>query len=77
MEFMWNIPYGFLVEIPCGMVESTWNIGGKKSPKWVRSQPKHVPCGIGGQGKDLGLILKVGCMEIISSETYMGGYAQL
>jgi hypothetical protein len=25
MEFMWNIPYGFLVEIPCGMVESTWN----------------------------------------------------
>jgi len=19
MEFMWNIPYGFLVEIPCGM----------------------------------------------------------
>ena len=53
MEFMWNIPYGFLVEIPYGMVESTWNIGGKKSPKWVRSQPKHIPCGIGGQGKDL------------------------
>ena len=25
MEFMWNIPYGFLVEIPYGMVESTWN----------------------------------------------------
>jgi hypothetical protein len=55
-------------------MESTWNIGGKKSPKWVRSQPKHIPCGmgrfhveqhgfhmdstwipcgIGGQGKDL------------------------
>ena len=47
MEFMWNIPYGFLVEIPCGMVESTWNIGGKKSPKWVRSQPKHIPYGMG------------------------------
>ena len=53
MEFMWNIPYGFLVEIPYGMVESTWTIGGKKSPKWVRSQPKQIPCGIGGQGKDL------------------------
>jgi len=52
MEFTWNIPYRFLVEIPCGMVESTWNIGGKKSPKWVRSQPKHIPCGIRGQGKD-------------------------
>jgi len=35
------------VEIPCGMVESTWNIGGRKSPKWVRSQPKHIPCGMG------------------------------
>jgi len=28
-------------------MESTWNIGGKKSPKWVRSQPKHIPCGMG------------------------------
>ena len=27
--------------------ESTWNIGGKKSPKWVRSQPKHIPCEMG------------------------------
>jgi hypothetical protein len=27
--------------------ESTWNIGGRKSPKWVRSQPKHIPCGMG------------------------------
>jgi len=45
MEFMWNIPYGFQVEISYGMVESTWNIGGRKSPKWVRSQPKHIPCG--------------------------------
>ena len=42
-----RIPPGFHVEIPCGMVESTWNIGGRKSPKWVRSQPKHIPCGMG------------------------------
>jgi len=28
-------------------MESTWNIGGRKSPKWVRSQPKHIPYGIG------------------------------
>ena len=34
-------------------MESTWNIGGRKSSKWVRSQPKHIPCGIRGQGKDL------------------------
>jgi hypothetical protein len=47
MEFMWKIPHGFQVEIPYGMVESTWNIGGRKSPKWVRSQPKHIPCGMG------------------------------
>jgi hypothetical protein len=41
--------------IPCGNsmwnggihMESTWNIGGRKSPKWVRSQPKHIPCGMG------------------------------
>ena len=73
MEFMWKFhvegwnSYGI-------HKESTWNIGGKKSPKWVRSQPKHIPCGmgrfhveqhgfhmdstwipcgIGGQGKDL------------------------
>jgi len=28
-------------------MESMWNIGGRKSPKWVRSQPKHIPCGMG------------------------------
>jgi len=54
MEFMWKIPHGIHVEIPYGMVESTWNpphsmwnIGGRKSSKWVRSQPKHIPCGMG------------------------------
>jgi hypothetical protein len=62
MESTWNPPH------------SMWNIGGRKSPKLVRSQPKHIPCGmgrfhveqhgfhidstwipcgIGGQGKDL------------------------
>jgi len=35
MESTWNPPY------------SMWNIGGRKSPKWVRSQPKHIPCGMG------------------------------
>jgi len=51
VEMGWNL---------CGMVESTrnppysmWNIGGRKSPKWVRSQPKHIPCGIRGLVKDL------------------------
>jgi hypothetical protein len=65
MESTWKIPHGIHVEIPYGMVESTWNpphsmwnIGGRKSPKLVRSQPKHIPCGIGGQGKDLSSSLK-------------------
>ena len=59
VESTWNPPHS-MWKIPCGMVESTWNpphsmwnIGGRKSPKWVRSQPKHIPCGIRGHGKDL------------------------
>jgi len=36
-----------------------WNIGGRKSPKWVRSQPKNILCGIGGHGKDLPRMLRM------------------
>jgi len=35
VESTWNPPH------------SMWNIGGRKSSKWVRSQPKHIPCGMG------------------------------
>jgi hypothetical protein len=27
---------------------SMWNMGGMESPKWVGSQPKHIPYGMGG-----------------------------
>ena len=42
---IWN--GGIHMESTRNPPHSMWNIGGRKSPKWVRSQPKHIPCGMG------------------------------
>jgi len=47
VEMGWNLCEKFHMKSTWNPPHSMWNIGGRKSPKWVRSQPKYIPCGMG------------------------------
>jgi hypothetical protein len=51
-----------------------WNINGRKSPKWVKSHPKHIPCGIRGQGKDFAMPSNGPLTPSLLSQTNLSGF---